>query len=170
MDITVVWGPNSKGKTSLAEAFEFLLTGRIARREIMASSQDEFADCLRNAHLPDGQDVYVAARIMAPDGTPHEIKRVLVADYAKKQDCQSRLELDGQVGSEADLAGLGIILSQPPLEAPVLAQHTLSYIFSVRPQDRATYFKTLLEVTDAEADLTQPRRMFSTTNSPTTAA
>ena len=150
MDITVVWGPNSKGKTSLAEAFEFLLTGRIARREIMASSQDEFADCLRNAHLPDGQDVYVAARIMAPDGTPHEIKRVLVADYAKKQDCQSRLEIDGQVGSEADLAGLGIILSQPPLEAPVLAQHTLSYIFSVRPQDRATYFKTLLEVTDLE--------------------
>jgi hypothetical protein len=42
------------------------------------------------------------------------------------------------------------VLSQPPLEAPVLAQHTLSYIFSVRPQDRATYFKTLLEVTDLD--------------------
>jgi DNA repair exonuclease SbcCD ATPase subunit len=50
-DIAVVWGPNSTGKTSLAEAFEFLLTGSIARRELMASSQDEFADALRNAHL-----------------------------------------------------------------------------------------------------------------------
>ena len=35
-DIAVVWGPNSKGKTSLAEAFEFLLTGQISRRELMA--------------------------------------------------------------------------------------------------------------------------------------
>ena len=32
----------------------------------------------------------------------------------------------------------------------MLAQHTLSYIFSVRPQDRATYFKALLEVTDLD--------------------
>ncbi|WP_442955015.1 AAA family ATPase, partial [Parasphingorhabdus sp.] len=46
-DIAVVWGPNSKGKTSLGEAFEFLLTGSISRRELMASSQDEFADALR---------------------------------------------------------------------------------------------------------------------------
>ncbi len=37
-DLAAVWGPNSKGKTSLAEAFEFLLTGRIARREMMAST------------------------------------------------------------------------------------------------------------------------------------
>ena len=50
-EIAAVWGPNSTGKTSLAEAFEFLLTGCIARRELMASSRDEFANALRNAHL-----------------------------------------------------------------------------------------------------------------------
>ena len=88
-DIAVVWGPNSKGKTSLAEAIEFLLTGRIARRELMASSQDEFADALRNAHLPPGQQVYVAATVIGPDGASHQVKRVLTADYAKKQDCKS---------------------------------------------------------------------------------
>jgi hypothetical protein len=32
----------------------------------------------------------------------------------------------------------------------VLAQHTLGYLFSARPQDRASYFKALLEVTDLE--------------------
>lgn len=149
-EIATVWGPNSKGKTSLAEAFEFLLTGRIARRELMASSQDEFADALRNAHLADGQEVSVAARMAAADGTEHEIKRILVSDYAKRQDCTSRLQIDGAEADESDLAALGIVLSQPPLQAPVLAQHTLSYIFSVRPQDRATYFKTLLEVTDLD--------------------
>lgn len=149
-DMTVVWGPNSKGKTSLGEAFEFLLTGCISRRELMASSQDEFADALRNAHLPDGQEVFVAASIIAPDGTEHKIKRILTADYAKRQDCASRLEIDGAVAQETDLTALGIVLSQPPLQAPVLAQHTLSHIFSVKPADRATYFKALFEITDLD--------------------
>lgn len=149
-DIAAVWGPNSKGKTSLAEAFEFLLTGSISRRELMASSQDEFADALRNVHISAGTEVYVSAKLIAADGTPHEIKRTLVADYAKKQDCQSRLEIDGAKAGDDALTSFGIVLSQPPLGAPVLAQHTLSYIFSVRPQDRATYFKALLEVTDLD--------------------
>ena len=149
-DIAVVWGANSKGKTSLAEAFEFLLTGKIVRRELMASTQDEFAGALRNAHLADHEDVYVSVHITTSDGTDHEIKRVLTSDYAKRQNCTSRLEIDGVVAIDDDLTLLGIDLSPPPLQAPILAQHTLSYIFSVRPQDRATYFKTLLDVTDLD--------------------
>jgi recombinational DNA repair ATPase RecF len=109
-DIAVVWGANSKGKTSLAEAFEFLLTGRTARRELMASSQDEFADALKNAHLAPDKEVYVAARITAPDGRSHQSRRVLTSDYAKRQDCASRLEIDGTAAPEADLASLGIVV------------------------------------------------------------
>ncbi|MCL4215399.1 MAG: AAA family ATPase [Candidatus Hydrogenedentes bacterium] len=149
-DIAAVWAPNSKGKTSLAEAIEFLLTGRIVRRELMASSQDEFADALRNAHLAPGEDVYVAARIDDGTGAVHEVKRILTTDYGKRQDCQSRLEIDGIAAPAGGVAAVGIALSQPPFEAPVLAQHTLSHIFSIGPQDRATYFKTLLEVTDLD--------------------
>jgi hypothetical protein len=148
--IAAVWGPNSQGKTSLAEAFEFLLTGQIVRRELMASTQDEFADALRNAHMALGIPVYVEAAITGPGGVPHTIKRTLTADYSKKQDCQTRLEIDGKTANEADLLKLGISLSQPPLRAPVLAQHTLGYLFTAKPQDRATYFKALLEVTDLE--------------------
>lgn len=149
-EIAAIWAPNSKGKTSLGEAFEFLLTGCISRRELMASGQDEFADCLRNAHLPATSDVYVTAKVMTSDGTDHTLKRVLTADYGKKQECASHLEIDGAIASEDDLVKLGFVLSQPPLRAPVLAQHTLSHIFSVRPQDRATYFKALFEVTDLD--------------------
>jgi hypothetical protein len=149
-ELAAVWGPNSKGKTSLGEAFEFLLTGSISRRALVASSQDEFADALRNAHLAAGETVYAAARVTATDGAHHEIKRILVADYSKKQDCVSRLEIDGTAANEADLSKLGIVFSQPPLRAPVLAQHTLSHIFSVRPQDRASYFKALFEITDLD--------------------
>ena len=83
-ELAAVWGPNSKGKTSLAETFEFLLTGNTTRRALVASTQDEFADALRNAHLAAGETVYVAARVIAGGGTDHEIKRVLVADYSKR--------------------------------------------------------------------------------------
>ena len=116
----------------------------------MASSQDEFADAIRNVHLPAGTEVYVKALVVGVDGNEHIVKRVLTADYAKKQDCRSRLEIDGQVVDAKALAGLGIVLSQPPIAAPVLAQHTLSFIFSVGPQNRSTYFKALLEVTDLD--------------------
>jgi DNA repair exonuclease SbcCD ATPase subunit len=148
--LAAVWGPNSQGKTSLAEAVEFLLTGQIVRRALMASSQDEFADALRNAHLPAGTEVFVQAVIVCANGIARTIKRALKNDYGKKQDCETILQINGKAAIEADLAGLGIILSQPPLRAPVLAQHTLGYMFSARPQDRASYFKALLEVTDLE--------------------
>ena len=148
--LAAIWAPNSQGKTSLAEAFEFLLTGQIVRRLLVASTQDEFADALRNAHMPAATPAYVEAEITGTDGEPHRVRRTLISDYAKRKDCQSALQIDGGDAKESDLAALGIILSQPPLAAPVLAQHTLGYLFSARPQDRATYFKKILEVTDLE--------------------
>ncbi|QOZ36995.1 ATP-binding protein [Bradyrhizobium sp. CCBAU 53421] len=153
--LAAVWGPNSQGKTSLAEAVEFLLTGQIVRRALMASSQDEFADALRNAHLPADAQAFVRATIACADRSVRTVTRILKADYSKKQDCETILQIDGKAAIEADLAALGIVLSQPPLRAPVLAQHTLGYVFSARPQDRASYFKALLEVTDLEEFRTQ---------------
>ena len=115
-----------------------------------ASAQDEFADALRNAHLPDGTDVFVEAELDV-GGTRHTIRRTLEADYAKKQICGSRLEIDRSPADESQLATLGIILSEPPLAAPILMQHTLGYLFSARPQERSQYFKALLEVSDLDA-------------------
>lgn len=148
--LAAIWGPNSQGKTSLAEAVEFLLTGEIVRRALMASGQDEFADSLRNAHLPAGADVFVQATVLGVDGKEYVARRTLTADYGKKQECTTALTIDGKPCEEAGLAALGIRLSQPPLRAPVLAQHTLGYVFSAKPQDRSSYFKALLEVTDLD--------------------
>lgn len=149
-DIAVVWGPNSQGKTSLAEAIEFLLTGKIVRREMLASAQDEFADSLRNAHLPDATPVVISADVLDGAGQPRSITRTLTQDYQRRQDCSSQLHIDGVPAVQADLDALGLGLSQPPLSAPILTQHTLAYLFSARPQDRANYFKSVLEVTDLE--------------------
>jgi recombinational DNA repair ATPase RecF len=63
--ISVLWGPNSQGKTSFAEAIEFLFSGSIVRKELLASAQDEFADSLRNTHLPSAKSVYIAAEVFA---------------------------------------------------------------------------------------------------------
>ena len=150
--VSAFWGGNSQGKTSLAEAFEFLLTGQIIRRDMLGSSKDEFSDSLRNAHLANSTPVQVAADIACADGNTRKLARTLVEDYSKsKTGCTSKLEIDGQLATEADIRSvLGILLSQPPLKAPVLAQHTLGYIFSASPTDRAAYFRAVLDTQDIE--------------------
>jgi len=146
--MAVVWGANSQGKTSLAEAIEFLLTGKTVRRELVASAKREFAEALRNAHLPPAEKVIVAAEIEDAQGRVHRVERCLVRDYTGRDSCQSELIVDGNLAD--DLTSLGIRLSQPPLEAPVLMPHTLRYVVSADPQKRADYFKALLEVSDLE--------------------
>lgn len=150
-DIAVVWAANSQGKTSFAEAIEFLLTGSTCRCELTASAQDEFADSLRNAHLGDEVAVVVSASLRDAAGNDHILKRTLSEDYGKKHGCSSFLEIDGQTADEKTLSTLGIALGDPPLAAPVLLQHTLAFLFSAKPQQRADYFKALLEVTDVES-------------------
>lgn len=146
--MAVIWGPNSQGKTSLAEAIEFLLTGKTVRRELVASAKREFAEALRNAHLPQAEKVVVAAEIEDAGGHVYRIERRLVRDYTGRDPCQSELKVDGEPAD--DLINLGIRLSQPPLEAPVLMLHTLRYVVSAEPQKRTEYFKALLEVSDLE--------------------
>jgi hypothetical protein len=150
-DLAVLWGPNSQGKTSLCEGMEFLLTGTTVRRALTAGSQDEFAGALRNVHLPPGDDVFVQATLEADDGSRHVIKRVLARDFEKRSACESRLEIDGKASTQDALRRLGIVLSAPPMQAPILLQHTLAYLFSAKPGDRSAYFKALLEVTDLDA-------------------
>jgi hypothetical protein len=151
--VAVLWGGNSQGKTSFAEALEFLLTGQIVRRDIMASTKDEFTEALKNAHIPPTHAVVVEACVFCADGQVRKLTRTLVEDYKRgaATGCVSRLEIDGTPCGESDIeAKLGLRLSHPPLRAPVLAQHTLAYLFSASPTERATYFRALLDTQDLE--------------------
>jgi hypothetical protein len=148
--ISVLWGPNSHGKTSFAEAVEFLFTGTIVRKELLASGQDEFADSLRNTHLPQSQAVFVAAEVLDSSGSSHSIRRTLTSDFGRKTSCTSTLEIDGKPATADGLARIGILFSQPPMAVPILMQHTLSYLFTARPSERSLYFKALLEVGDLD--------------------
>jgi DNA repair exonuclease SbcCD ATPase subunit len=148
-DLTLVWGPNSQGKTSIAEAIEFLLTGGTVRRELLGGAKAEFEACLRNAHGSQDAAVVVRAGIRDRSGDVHEVIRTLTRDYAADADCDSLLTIDGV--RVDDLTSLGIVLADPPLRAPVLLQHSLRFVLSARPQDRSNYFKSVLEIQDLEA-------------------
>ena len=112
----VIYAPNSHGKTSLAEAIEFLLTGSTSRRLLVSSAVREFADALRNAHLAAGGEVIVRATVEAANGHRHEIERKLLTDYTSRGECTSLLRIDGQDAKDA--SSLGIALAQAPLAAP----------------------------------------------------
>lgn len=147
--IAVVHAGNSQGKTSLAEALEFLISGRSSRRELLGGAKAEYHGSLRNAHLPTGDDtVYVEAVLRAPDGTAHRVRRELLCDFGPGAECESQLLIDGTAA--ADLARIGLPMADPPIRAPVLLQHTLRHVLSTEPKQRVDYFKALLSLTDLD--------------------
>lgn len=170
--IAVFWGGNSQGKSSLAEAMEFLLTGQIARRELLASTKEEFSDSLKNVHLADNVPVSVSAEVLCADGQTRTLKRTLTEDYKRgAQGCASIIEIDGYTSQQGDIEGkLGIKLFPPPLSAPVLAQHTLGYIFSAGPTERASYFRAMLDTQDLEDFRTAVAGLSSRITPPTSPA
>lgn len=147
--LIVVHAGNSQGKTSLAEALEFLITGHSSRRDLLGGAKAEYDDSLRNAHLPDGDlDVYIEAGVVDPLGVPHKVRRELVQDFGYGTECASRLLIDGLLVE--DLAAVGLPMSDPPVRAPVLLQHILRHVLATEPKQRVGYFKALLSLTDLD--------------------
>ena len=150
--LIVVHGRNSQGKSSLAEALEFLLTGRSSRRDLLGGAKAEYHESLRNVHMPVGdQAVWVAAGMRGSDGQVHEVPPELVCDFSQGTECESRLLVDGM--PQTDLAAFALALARAAgsaLGAPVLLQHTLRHVLSTQPKERVAYFKSLLSTVDAD--------------------
>ncbi|MHA7663250.1 AAA family ATPase [Mycolicibacterium sp. HS_4_1] len=148
--LVVIHASNSQGKTSLAEAIEFLISGRSSRRELLGGAKAEYNDSLRNAHLAaTDTDVYVSAVVRDSAGVTHEVRRELLCDFGQGTECESRLLIDGV---EADsLDQVGFPLADPPVRAPVLLQHILRHVLSTEPKQRVGYFKALLSLTDLDS-------------------
>lgn len=146
--LAVIYADNSQGKTGLAEAVEFLLTGAISRRLLLGGSKSEFEKALRNVHLSSAEPVYVELGFQRCGSTTAVLRRELDCDYRGANDCTSTLTIDGT--KTPSVTAVGLSLSDPPLSAPVLLQHTLRYALSAKPGERSEYFKALLEVGDLE--------------------
>ena len=154
--LIVIEGKNSSGKTSLAEALEFLLRGSLSRREEQGEGNpQELEDCIGNQLRPSDESTFVEATLVKHSGTADEeqliLKRLLTKDYGttSTSSCESKLFLDGlELSAEDEAAVLEELFSLVP---PLLMQHTLrSFVLSL-PSQRRQYFERILsldELTD----------------------
>jgi len=84
-DLVVIDGRNTSGKTSLAEALEWLFIGCLSRRESMElGSPHELENCVSNQFRPDDNETWVSGTFvsLAAGGTEtFTLRRVLKEDY-----------------------------------------------------------------------------------------
>jgi hypothetical protein len=154
-DLIVVEGRNSSGKTSLAEALEWLLTGRLSRRECEELGHfSELEDCIGNLFRPEGEETWVSAVFgsgQADDTATITLRRVLKEDYGSTHSsvCSSVLVLNEHELSDAEeREALDALFASVP---PLLMQHTLRLFVQSNPSRRREYFERLLrldELTD----------------------
>ena len=149
-NLVSVEGRNSSGKTSLAEAIEWLLTGNIQRRE--QGDPAEYAGFIANRFRPERQKTWVEC-ILAVDGTTTKIRRVLVEDYGSSKNSHSTTQLfidEKEIKDSTD-----VLADYFSGVAPLLMQHTLREFVLESPDKRPRYFERLLnidEISDLIAD------------------
>ena len=149
--LTVIEGRNSSGKTSLAEALEWLFTGSLSRRETStAGNSRELEDCIGNQFCPDGEDTWVSAtlELEVTEGPPQEVqlRRVLKEDYGSTSNSlsASTLFLDStELTGDEERRILDEYFAGIP---PLLLQHTLRDFVQGDPKRRRDYFERLLRL------------------------
>lgn len=154
--LVVLEGKNSSGKTSLAEALEFLFRGSLSRREDHdEGNPEELENCIENQLRPRDEDTFVEAVFVKNEGTTDEkqiaLRRLLTRDYGTTRTsiCESKLYMDGtELSREAEEIILEELFSSVP---PLLMQHTLRSFVQSPPSQRRRYFERILsldELTD----------------------
>lgn len=150
--LLLIDGRNSTGKTSIAEALEWLFRGELARRALGENGNArELEGCVGNHFRPIGEDTWVEGVFRLECGGMLALRRVLEEDYGPKQNsvCRSRLLLDGvELSAAAAAALLDDLFGGAP---PLLMQHTLRLFVHSAPKDRRLYFERLLRVDELTA-------------------
>ena len=140
--LTLISAPNSHGKTSISEGFEWLLYG-VTSKVALADSKDEYRGSYRNIHLLEPEAPTV---------------RVVLQDGASTVELQSTLS-----GSDAVLRVNGNVVPSWPFSEdlakapkPFILQHALKDLLLAAPVDRFNRFAALLgfdELTQVHKDL-----------------
>jgi len=151
-ELVVVEGRNSAGKTSLAEALEWLFTGQLQRRlDQEQGNPRELADCIQSQLRPDGAPTYVEAVFAGEDNSVITVRRDLIADYteASTSRCVSSVTINGAAASAVDTQTFFVthFAGVPPL----LMQHTLREFVHSGPTQRRVYFERLLNMNEITA-------------------
>lgn len=130
--LTLIYAPNSYGKTSISEAFELLLYG-ITYKVATASSKEEYKGSYRNRHLPESKSPFVKAIFIEDVDTETEFRVDL------DEDENIRRFVNGQ---EVESWPLPMDLSKVP--RPFILQHALQHLLLAKPDERFQGFTSLL--------------------------
>ena len=156
-DLVLLYGPNGFGKTSFAEAIEWLFYGTTRRRQRGDTySKTEFDGCFPNAHK--GIPIEVSATIRTP-AWQHTLTRRIPDP---RNDLISETFIDG---AKAPFESLGLA-SRLGVLNPVVAQHDLQSLIHSRPKDRRDIISTALgldELTALKTALDGARKSFNLT-------
>lgn len=146
-DLVVIDGPNSSGKTSLAESVEWLLTGALTRRSMQQyGNPRELESCISNQLRPEGEETWVEAELASATGERLKMRRILVEDYGTTQTSvpKSKLFVQGQqLDAAQEATFLGDVFAGIP---PLLMQHSLRVFVHSSPSERRGYFERLLQL------------------------
>lgn len=152
-DLIVIEGRNSSGKTSLAEALEWLFSGSLSRRENnKAGSAHELGNCISNRFRPSNEETWVSATFVdksnIDDAQYFTLRRTLQEDYgtSKNDTCNSVLFLNDRALSRGEERKVldRFFAGVPPL----LMQHTLRDFVQGDPVLRQQYFERLLRLNE----------------------
>lgn len=142
--VSIIYGPNSSGKTTFTEALEWLFTGQLARYKANSTGQTtELKGCVKNALTPDEEATCVVLHIRVGNDE-YRLKRVLERDYdgTQNSECSSKLYQNDIEIQQSNSILSQIILGQPP----VLMQHSIGDFIRKKQDERASYFESLFNI------------------------
>ena len=145
-NLTIFYGGNGSGKSSLAEALEWLFFGYTRRRRKGDQySKTEYRGSYVHSGCPTGETPYVEAAVIFPDGSEHILKRTIVVDSnGNLVDDDSKLSSDGNLIQ--DFSDVGIVYNEA--HCPVVVQHGIQDFIHTRPIDRYRSISEALGVAD----------------------
>lgn len=129
--LTLIYAPNSYGKTSISEALEWLLYSITSKLE-KADSIEEYKGSYRNKHLPESLQPFVKVTFIVGSTETEYYGELLEDDRIKKF----------LNGNEVDAWPL--FEKSFNIPKPFILQHALKYLLLVKPLDRFQGFAKLL--------------------------
>lgn len=129
--LTVIYAPNSYGKTSISEAVEWLLYGATSKIE-HADSKEEYRGSCRNRHLPAHEPAFVS--VSFTHGNVETVYHGTLMD-----DDGLRRTMDG---NEVDRWPIADEIEVAP--RPFVLQHTLKHLLLAKPDARFQRFARFL--------------------------
>jgi hypothetical protein len=133
--LTIIYAPNSCGKTSVSEALEWLLY-QVTSKVEKADSKDEYKGCYRNRHLPESKTPFVKARL---SDNSNEI--VFTCELNKDDTAKLLVGEDGDMTEVNHWPFPHDVSSYP---RPFILQHALKYLLLTKPDDRFQGFAQIL--------------------------